>query len=159
MIEAGWALLLLLAALDSRARPLAVLLMLKWAASYAAALSGWWGLPPIIDVAAGSLGILMAATLGGWRGRAIAGLFVIVPLVHGWHWTLWSETYVGVQYFRLMQVLFSAQAFILAWPSLKGGVLYGLDRCLLAARLALAGMASPTGVRRQGSEPRSRHDI
>lgn len=117
MIEAGWACLLVLAMLEPRARPPALLLAAKWALNYAAALSGLWTLPAYIDLAAGTVGVIWATGLPHAQRAVIVSGFVLAPLVHAAHWTLWAEgVYVGVQYWLVMLGLFSAQVLALAWP-------------------------------------------
>lgn len=148
MIEAGWACLLCLAMLDRSTRPLALLLGVKWALNYYAVSLGCWTVPPYIDIAAGTVGVVWAQDISRRQGAIIAACFVVAPLVHAWHWMLWAEgVYVGVQYWAVMLGLFSAQTCALAWPGgrnlvLAAGRLYRFSR-----RRPLAGRAAPTGPR------------
>jgi hypothetical protein len=142
-VEWLWTGLLCLAAVDRRTRPLAVLLAAKAAANYAAAFSGAWAAVPVIDVAAGSLGVWLAMQMRDERGPILAALFVVVPVVHGWHWLLWDAgIWVGVQYHALMLGLFTAQAVILGGPGGGALVIGGVHWLAIRVRRPLAGVAA-----------------
>jgi hypothetical protein len=147
VIEWLWGLLLLAALLEREARLLAVLLAAKWALNYAAAGQGVWFLPPLIDLAAGSLGVWLAMRLDDWRGPVLASVFVVVPIIHAWHWILWAEgVWVGVQYFWFMLGLFTAQVVILGGPGVRDRVHRVVDRMAFSHRRGVAGVPSPPRV-------------
>lgn len=115
-MELIWGLLLAASSLSSRARPLALLLSVKWAASYFSAGLGVWLGPAVIDILLAASVMLMAVRLGGKAGAIIAFDHVFVLIAHGWHWTLWDQGhYAGVQYFNALLWLHTATYFALCW--------------------------------------------
>jgi len=140
VIEAGWACLLILASLDKRTRPLALLLAVKWGLCYGAALSGWWTVPAYIDLIAAAFAAVMVKRLPHPVEAVLLSCFVAAPLVHAWHWSLWAHgVYVGMQYWAVMLGLFSAQTLALAWPGGRNLVLALVHSYRLGRRRAVAG--------------------
>ncbi len=143
MIESLWTCLLAMAFLNRQTRPLATLLACKAVANYAAALAGFWTAPALLDLAFGTVGVVLALRLPPRIGAVLIVGFVVAPLVHAWHWSLWSQgVYVGVQYWLVMLGLFSAQVFALAWPEAQDFVRTCRNNLRLARRRAVDGLGS-----------------
>lgn len=155
MIECLWSCLLVLASLNRTTRPLAFLLGAKAALCYALALSGFWTAPALIDVGAGTVGVVLALRLPQQRiGAILAASFVVAPLIHAWHWGLWANgVYVGVQYYWVMLGLFSAQVLALALPEAQDIVRTFRHNRRLARRRALVGVGA---AGRRGGASRGR---
>lgn len=142
MIESLWSCMLILSALNRRARPLAFVLGGKALLNYAAAYGGLWLMPPLIDLAAGGVGVVLAMRFPRpFVGGFLAATFVIAPIVHAWHWGLWANgIWVGVQYWQVMLGLFTAQALALALPEAQDRVRAIRHNRRFARRRALAGV-------------------
>lgn len=144
MIESLWTCLLVLASVKRETRPLAYLLACKAVANYAAAWAGLWTLPALIDIAFGTVGVLLALRLPFPRISAVLIVcFVVTPLVHAAHWGLWSMgVYVGVQYWLVMLGLFSAKALALAVPEGREIVRTCRNNLRISRRRAVARVGS-----------------
>lgn len=144
MIECFWTCLLVLASCNRATRGLGLLLGCKAVANYTAAFAGFWTLPALFDLAFGTVGVLLALRLPYPRIAAVLIVcFVVAPLVHAWHWALWSQgVYVGVQYYWVMLGLFSAQVLALAWPEGREIVRTCRNNRRVARRRSVAGLGS-----------------
>lgn len=144
MIECLWLCLLILSALNRQTRPLAFVLGVKALLSYGFASTGLWLMPPVIDIAAGAVGVVLALRLPFPRlGAFLAASFVIAPLIHAWHWGLWSSgVWVGVQYWLVMLGLFTAQALALTLPEVQDFVRAVARHRRLTRRRGVAGLDS-----------------
>lgn len=117
-MEWAWAGLLILAALHRAARPLALLLALKWACNYTAFRLLGETAPALIDVAIGTVGVIWASRLQTrWSDVVIAG-FVLTPLVHAWYWLQPAPGALSpLAYYWIVACLFSVQVAAVAWPA------------------------------------------
>lgn len=147
MIEAIWAALLILAATHRHSWTLALLLVLKWFLNYAAfSYVAQWA-PALVDIAAGTAGVILASRIREeWAGVVMVG-FVVTPLIHGWYWIAPGVS-SPLTYFHLITCVFTAQAAALAWPACHDP----LRRLAVAVRGRLAGLAGP---RRPGRDERT----
>lgn len=144
MIESLWSCLLILSALNRQTRPLALVLAAKAVLNYSTAGAGLWLMPPVIDLAAGAVGIMLALRLSiPWLRSLLVVSFVLTPLIHAWHWGLWSSgVYVGVQYWLILLGLFTAQTLALSLPEVQDCVRAYRRHRRLTRRRGLAGVDS-----------------
>lgn len=117
MIEALWAVLLLVGASLPASRGLALLLAAKWAVNYAAFFGLSEAAPVLVDIAAGAVGVTIATRRPTvWKDIVVAG-FVLTPLVHAWYWIQHTAgTASPLLYYWLVIGLFTAQVAATAWP-------------------------------------------
>ncbi len=115
-----WAGLLILAATHGASRALALLLALKWAASYTAFALVAETAPALIDVALGTVGVIWASRQHArWADVLIAG-FILTPLVHAWYWLQYPGGAVSeLAYYRIILALFTIQTAAVAWPAAR----------------------------------------
>ena len=120
MIEWLWAGLLALAASHRGARPLALLLALKWAANYAAFRLIGQAAPALIDVALGTVGVIWASSHRAWWSDVVAAAFLVTWLVHAWYWLPQVPGEVpALAYYWMVVGLFTVQVMALAWPAAR----------------------------------------
>lgn len=140
-MEPVWGLLLAVSSLSPKARPLALLLAVKWAVSYFAAGLGVWLGAAVIDILLAASVAYLAVRLGGISGVVIGFVHALALVAHGIHWTLWDQgVHVGVQYYAALLWLHTVSYFALCWSG-RRDVMGWLDRCRELCLRCLDGFA------------------
>lgn len=154
MIECLWALFLAVAMADRQARPLAFLLTIKWACSYAAFYVGADRALVLIDVVAGIIGCGWLGNIPATRRAVIASTFVVTPLIHGAYWIIadagGANYAIRVIHYTLLAMTFTAQLVALSGPGVIRLVGIFLDLTSRSSRV-LFGRVAP--VPRQRPRP------